>query len=121
MIASGIHKLRYLVLSQSLKPSAHVSKELSKIPREEVSSAVSSRVWRIFGEKFASRGREESIKPCLIIFDIFCGLARQIPHCVHGLLTLRKSLVFKMASEMEMVALLASCPFTSTNPSQRKS
>ena len=60
----------------SVKPAAHGRKELSKMPREAVSSAVSSRVLRSFGEKFASRGREENI---FNMFDIFC-LARQIPH-----------------------------------------
>ena len=47
--------------TSSLSPPHTVRKELSKMPREAVSSAVSSRVRRSFGEKFASRGREENI------------------------------------------------------------
>ena len=42
-------------------PPHTVRKELSKMPREVVSSTVSSRVRQSFGEKFASRGREENI------------------------------------------------------------
>ena len=48
--------------SCSLKPVAHLRKELGKLPREAVSSAVSSRVRGNCGEKFASRGREDKIK-----------------------------------------------------------
>ena len=44
------------------KPAAHLRKELSKVPREAVCSAVSSRVRQSFGEKFASRGREDKIR-----------------------------------------------------------
>ena len=40
-------------------PDAHVGKELSKMPREAVCLAVSSRVRRNFGEKFPSRGRKK--------------------------------------------------------------
>ena len=39
-----------------------VRKELSKLPREAVCSAVSSRVRGNFGEKFASQGPEDKIK-----------------------------------------------------------
>ena len=46
----------------SLKPAAHVRKELSKMPREADSSAVSSRVRWSFGENFASRGEISNIK-----------------------------------------------------------
>ena len=45
-----------------LKPAAHVRKELSKMPREADSSAVSSRVRGSFGENFASRGEISNIK-----------------------------------------------------------
>ena len=46
----------------TLKPAAHLRKELSKLPREAVCSAVSSRVRGNCGEKFASRGCEDKIK-----------------------------------------------------------
>ena len=45
-----------------LSPPHTVRKELSKLPREAVCSAVSSRVRGNCGEKFASRGREDKIK-----------------------------------------------------------
>ena len=44
-----------------LRPAAHLRKELSKLPRETISSAVSSRVRLSFREFFASRCREENI------------------------------------------------------------
>ena len=44
-----------------LTPAAHLRKVLSKIPREAVSSAVSSSVRWSFCEFFASRGREANI------------------------------------------------------------
>ena len=52
-----------LVLNRALKkPAAHLRKELSKLPREAISLAVSSRVRLRFRESvFASRGREENI------------------------------------------------------------
>ena len=45
-----------------VKPAAHMRKELSKMPREADSSAVSSRVRWSFGENFASRGEISNIK-----------------------------------------------------------
>ena len=47
---------------ESLKPAAHLRKELSKLSYEAVCSAFSSRVQGNFGEEFASRGREDKIK-----------------------------------------------------------
>ena len=44
-----------------VKAGAHLKKVLSKIPREAVSSAVSSRVRWSFRELYASRRREENI------------------------------------------------------------
>ena len=44
-----------------LKPTPHLRKELSKLPREVICSAVSSRVRLSFREFFESRGREENI------------------------------------------------------------
>ena len=46
----------------TVKPATHVRRELSKMPREADSSAVSSRVRRSFGENFASRGEISNIK-----------------------------------------------------------
>ena len=54
--------LRQIHLGSPLSPPQTWRKELSKIPCAAGSSAVSSHVPRIFGEKFASRGREENIK-----------------------------------------------------------
>ena len=51
----GLHSLRSGGATSAVKPAAHVRKELSKMPREAVCSAVSSRVRPYFGEKFASR------------------------------------------------------------------
>ena len=48
--------------ARHFKPAAHLRKELSKLPREAVCSAFSSRVRGNSGEKFASRGREDKIK-----------------------------------------------------------
>ena len=45
----------------SLKPVAHLRKELSKLPREAISSAFSSCMQLRFLEFLASRGREENI------------------------------------------------------------
>ena len=50
-----------MCLEVFLKAGAHLRKVLSKIPREAVSSAVSSRVRWSFREFYASRGREENI------------------------------------------------------------
>ena len=47
--------------NDAVKPAAHLRKELSKLPREAISSAVSSSVRLSFREFFASRGREENI------------------------------------------------------------
>ena len=55
-----------ILFTELIKPTARtrmdLSKELSKLPREAVCSAVSSRVRRNCGEKFTSRGREDKIK-----------------------------------------------------------
>ena len=48
-------------VARGFAKARRLRKELSKMPREAVSSAVSSRVRQSFGEKFASRGREENI------------------------------------------------------------
>ena len=52
------------------KPAAYVRKELSTVPHEPVSSAVSVRA--SFGEKFASRDGEHNI----IMSDIFVAAWR---------------------------------------------
>ena len=46
----------------ALSPPHTVRKELSKLPREAVCSAISSRVLEKCGEKFAARVREDKIK-----------------------------------------------------------
>ena len=51
---------------------------MSKMPQEAVCSAISSRVRRSFGQKFASRGREEKVKHDVGYFHH--GLARLISH-----------------------------------------
>ena len=56
-----IFRMDYWIDNCLLKPAAHLRKELSKLPREAISSAVSSRVRLSFREFFASRGREENI------------------------------------------------------------
>ena len=53
---------KHAIALYTLKPAANVRKELSKWPCEAVCLPVSSRVPRNFGEKFASRGREENIQ-----------------------------------------------------------
>ena len=54
---------------ERFKAGAHLRKVLSKIPREAVSSAVSSRVrWSFREFFFASRGREKKYLSCLIFF-----------------------------------------------------
>ena len=55
-------------LLEKIKPAAHVRKELSKVPGRALCSAVSSRVRRNFGRKFASRGREEKYPTFFIYF-----------------------------------------------------
>lgn len=62
VVVSGNCNLFSSHFYHDLKPAAHVIKELSKIPREAVCSAVWPRVRRKFVGKFASRGREENIK-----------------------------------------------------------
>lgn len=52
---------------ESLRPTAHGSKELRKMPCKAVCSAVSSPVRRNYGEKFATRGRKKISN----MFDIF--------------------------------------------------
>ena len=46
---------------KNTRPAAHLREELSKLPREAISSAVSSRVRLSFREFFASRDREKNI------------------------------------------------------------
>ena len=53
-----------------LRPAAHLRRELSKLPRETISSAVSSRVRLSFREFFASRCRGENICCCCLVFEI---------------------------------------------------
>ena len=60
-----------------VKPAAHLRKKLSKLPREAVCSAVSSRVRGNCGEKFALRGRENRAE---------LGLIKH-PIKIHGILT----------------------------------
>ena len=56
------HQQEATFFLNTLKPAAHLRKELSKMPREAFYSAVSSCVRQSFGEKFASRGCENKIK-----------------------------------------------------------
>ena len=58
-------------------------KELSKLPGEAVSSAVSSRVRgeKNFGAQYAGNTPGEAVRIKSKMFDIF-GHARQIPLCV---------------------------------------
>ena len=89
-----------LVLTLAQSPPHRVRKELSKMPREAVCSAVSSRVRGNFGEKLASRGREDKIKYvqyfcprepnsslCAAIVVIELSSVEQASNKIHGILT----------------------------------
>ena len=52
---------KFWTINSLFKSTAHLQKELSKIPRKAVSSAVSSCVQWNFCEFCTSRGREENI------------------------------------------------------------
>ena len=67
-LANKIHSDALSIIIQTdelrihdVKPAAHLRRQLSKLPREAISSAVSSCVRLSFREFFASRGREENV------------------------------------------------------------
>ena len=70
-----LHYLAGGIKNKKLKPAAHLRKELNKLPREAISSAVSSSVLRVFVR--ISRGEISNIKHGRYFTH---GLARRKTH-----------------------------------------